>query len=348
MAKLQNSDLSQFEVMRPYISPKSKLQPLPGALEVDPLEQEGRFYNFPAATPPLSAIEQLRSAYEGTPLRSDYQPSKKRTAGAAIAGGIAGLAQGGAAGAKVARGIRDAPFTDDYQDWLQRTGALERQAGLELTEAQINQPDLSGMASYYRAMSDTDPEAQRLIAQSTAMGKGEGEAPFVRRAADRATQNLREDYRSAEVIAAENSQAAWNRSEAAIQGRYDVAMERIKSMEGIAEMRNILTEKLGLRGRQIPPSQQYQARLIAENRVSRILEDDIEFKAFFGDPQTADDGSILFQLKSMSEILKKYSDDPEMLERYDQLKSEIENITNLIMSGRGYEQDQYSGGEVPD
>lgn len=106
----------------------------------------------------------LRTALSNPPLKSDYHPSKLRRIGATVAGGLTGFSGGPKAGIETAEGILESPYKEKYQDWLTKTGALEKGATLDINKIRADQSGYAGMASLIRAQQSGDIDLQGKLA----------------------------------------------------------------------------------------------------------------------------------------------------------------------------------------
>lgn len=76
------------------------------------------------------ALKQYQDYLTKAPVREQYQPSKLRRIGAAIAGGLTGLSDP-RAGIAVARQTVDAPYRDAVEDWQMKGAGLRAAADIE-------------------------------------------------------------------------------------------------------------------------------------------------------------------------------------------------------------------------
>jgi len=282
-----------------------------------------------------SAIARLEAAYEERPRREDFEPTKKRRFLAGSVGGLTGFSEGPRAGVEAARGVINNPYDESYQEWLSRTGALERQAGLEIAGDQRDTQGLAGIVSYLEMVNKYDPvrAAQMRSAILTAEEPFEEDA-FARDQGGRVVvTNLGIKGRKIEGDADRASAEAI--AEANRGSREDIVQKRIVSAERIAELNRNLRETLGIQGDRIPPGQQSQALDLAEDTIARsVLNEDYLDELF-----TYDEESGRYRLKARGGL------DAKFLDAYKEIQDAIDNVTSGIMGNREGD-DQFVGGEV--
>jgi len=259
----------------------------------------GRDWRHLPESNPQSTMNRLGEVLSALPLRGDYKPSKMRRFGAAVVGGLTGAAGGPETGMKVASSILEAPYREQYQDWLTKSGALEKQANLEIEREKAETGGLSGYAAYINALRQSDPElladieGGRVRAREEALEPGR-EAGFTREQGGReAIEDIRRERERALETARQGGRRGLERfrqtgretiSNKDRLTREKVARDQMLSRENIARLNRELRNQLqssATRNQRVPPSQQYLGRLMAENEISQLISDPEEFDALF-------------------------------------------------------------------
>lgn len=111
-----------------------------------------------------SPIENLKAMLDNPPLMADNKPSGLRRFGAALAGGLTGFAGGPKVGMETASSILNQPYKEEYQDWLTKTGALEKGANIDINQLRAERSGYAGLASLIRANQAGDVDLQGRIA----------------------------------------------------------------------------------------------------------------------------------------------------------------------------------------
>ena len=285
-------------------------------MAVDPTE------TVPEVEGPPNAFKRLSTALGQAPQMGDYQPSKFRRIAGAITGGAIGATQGAEAGFKTSSNIVQAPYREAYQDWVTRTGALEKEAELELKQQQLQTSGLSGMASLLRAQQAGDPELQANIAGAKAGAIAKEQEPykiasFTREDdARKALESIKSDLRMSEEklkqgnridITNKNIGARSAEAQKERDLREKLAMKAIASRENIAKLARELKQKMQpTRNQRLPPNQQFLAKIMAENEIATNLISDVsELKGLFRAMPTKE-GGVVYQLKPESETEAKW------------------------------------------
>lgn len=104
----------------------------------------------------------LSSTLQNPPLKSDpqYKPSVKRRVLASLVGLGAGASGGPAAGINSATGVLDDKYNSAYQDFLNRSGALEKGVGLEAQLRSASTRGIGGIAQLLNAQNRGDVDLQ--------------------------------------------------------------------------------------------------------------------------------------------------------------------------------------------
>lgn len=303
----------------------------PGA-NVEPVTNDP-LKNLPTVSEDV--VTNLKNNLMNPPTLEQHKPTKLRRVGAAIAGGLVGATQGADAGFKTSSTIAQKPYQEAYQDWLTRTGALEKQANLELNINKAQTGGLSELASYLRAQMSGDPVLQGEIARAREAGTQSVRAPIEsQQEADRQKGRIAlEDIRTERAMTLEERrQKGLNERNAAnIASREKTALDAINSRENIAEKARELRKQIADRESQrVPPNQQYLARIMAENEISKIISDPDELDNLFTASAPNDQGVITYTLKPKSEIKAAW------IEKYNERTKEMENIRKGIL-GSSYD-----------
>jgi hypothetical protein len=277
-------------------------------------------------------LTRLKSAYEERPERGDYGPSKGRRVAAGAVGGLTGLTEGPQAGISAARGVIDRPYQDAYQDWVSRTGALERQTGLELQGQDIANRGFADILEYQESLDQYDPVIQGTLVK--ALGKAGEDVVGQRQEFDR--EQLELELESRGDIAEANRKSAAAINDALIAGREARGEAYNATLLGIAQAR----ADLGTVGGIVSPENQYKAKVMAGNIVAGLLPD-IENKEALFTEVLVEDGPSIWMLKEATEI------DTEFYDVYQKMMDQIGEVTDQIISGRGYNDPIFDIQRVP-
>lgn len=287
-----------------------------------------------------SIYDRLSTLFSNPPTREENQPSKLRRIGGAIFGGMTGAAFGPEKGVETATGIVDKPYREAYEDWAVRTGALQKQAEIELARSKAETGGLSDIASYIRAVSASDPDLQGEIeGRKTAAREDVLEPGRIARSereqeGRETIEEKRQRGREALEILRQNRELTLEQRrqegrKAITQDQINAAEKRakalIESRENIARLNRELRRDLDKsRNQRVPPSQQYLGRLMAENEVAKTISNKDEFEALFN--QTEDSqGRPIITLKADTEVMAKWKT------KYDERKKEIQALLKQII-----------------
>jgi hypothetical protein len=235
---------------------------------------------------------------------------------------LTGLAEGPQAGISAARGIIDSPYQDAYQDWVSQTGALERQAGLELQGRDISDRGLADLLRYQASLDQYDPDIQGPLVEAL----GKAGAPVVEQQQDFLARQAELEIESREDIAEANRQSAREISDAIIAGRAKEGEAGRATALQIAQAR----AQLGAAGGRVNPGQQSQSKMMAENIAATLLPDE-ENKLELFYVVEIEDGPNIWVLKDASDIGEEFHD------VYQQMRHTIDELTDQIMGGTGYD-----------
>lgn len=117
----------------------------------------------PANTDP-DLYSRLGTLLGNPPTIEGTKVSRGRRIAGAISGGLSGAAFGPEQGVKAATNITEQPYRESYQDWMTKTGALEKEANIGLKKQQLENAGLTGAAALKRALDAGDPALQADIA----------------------------------------------------------------------------------------------------------------------------------------------------------------------------------------
>lgn len=330
-----------------YVDPKST--PIQ-ALNFDqlPLKDtsptiEPNIPSIPKVPKEQSTADRLKGLLSAPPLQSDFKPSKLRKFGAAVAGGLTGAAYGPRTGMEVASNIADQPYREQYQDWLTKTGALEKQSQLDISKSKAESGGLSALGSYLRAQGAIDPELQANIAskkttateaalepgreaKSTRDQAGKEAIEGIRRDREQKLETTRQAGR--EVLETNKQKNKQKLSDEQITSREKIAKDNITSRENIARLNRELKKKVAstaAKNQRVPPSQQYLGKAMAENEISQLISNKDEFDALFSENKDATSGRISYSLKPENEI------DDLWKAKYKARKGEINELLSKIL-----------------
>lgn len=258
------------------------------------------------------------------PTQEDYSPSKLRRFGGALVGGLTGAAFGPQIGVEQARNIVEQPYREAYQDWATRTGALEKQHNLELSEQKSRYDALSDIASYMRAQTAQaaiNPEIQSDIARGRESAIQNVRLPY------EIAKNLREQEDKLEL-----EDIRSKRERLLETGRQTRATQNIAMRERIAKAQRVLQERLQQealknKNQRISPTQQHLASQMAMNEVANSISDSKELNALFT-PIKDNTGNIIgYSLKPRSSNIPS-----NFISAYNKKTKEIEDRIKSILS----------------
>lgn len=286
---------------------------------------------------------QLRAALSAPPLQSEHKPSGMRRFGGAIAGGLVGAGFGPEEGMKVSQGIVDKPYRESYQDWATKTGALEKQASLDIEQKKADTSGLSAYGSYLRSIGAIDPEVQGAIegaktgARETALQPGRESLEDKRQAGRTALEDIRrqreQDLETVRQLGRESLEGTRQANRTAISdkdraAREKTAKDQINSRENIAKLNRDLRKNLAAsatKNQRVPPSQQYLGKLMAENEISQLVSDPDEFEALFNTNTDKTSGKVTYTLKPDKEVKSTWK------KKRDERQADIDKLLGSIL-----------------
>lgn len=285
-----------------------------------------------------SIFDRLKSTLDNPPLQSDYKPSKLRRIGGAIAGGLTGAAFGPEAGYKTSSDIVSAPYRESYQDWITKTGALEKGVNIDLKRAELalaqrkaSSEDFDDYLNYQKYLSENDPEFQAQLAGGKAGAVAEAEQPFKEASADIDLRNkliLADVETAREKLIEQIRQTGRNEiTDKEIKSREMIATQAVNSSQNIAKLRRDLDEKIEEnKNARIPLSEQNLSKYLAEDEISKTVVDPDEFGALFEDITDSNGTVTGRRLKPRSSIDSNWIEEYNLREeQIDKLKGDISN-----------------------
>lgn len=294
------------------------------------------------AAPEQDTMGRLKDLLEKPPLLSENKPSGLRRFGAAVAGGLAGAAGGPEVGVKTAKGILEQPYAEQYQDWLTRSGALEKQAGLEIEGQKADASSLNATAAIRRASGANDPTLQGNIEESKYRGREKALEPGRVAASDREQEKIELTQRLQAIREGnleEQRQGGRETLEDIRQtGREKISQDQIDSLErraknaitsreNVAELGRKLRKELAssaTKNQRVPPTQQAVGRMLAEDEISKLITNQDEFDALF-DKSTDSQGRPIIRLKPDRDVKA------EWVTKYKTRKREIDDLLKQIL-----------------
>lgn len=292
-----------------------------------------------------NVFDRLKDTLRSAPIASEYHPSKLRKVGGAIVGGLTGAAYGPEKGREAAENIVQAPYRESYQDWLTKSGALEKEANIETTQRKAGQEDYKNYLDYLgvsrnilKDENEIDPNVQGILAKAKKKGEEEALKPG-REDADARELNNKivleslvtqrekdiEEIRQKGRIALSDKEQKQKDKE--IKSREKLAADAIKSRENIAKLKRELDAKIaGAKNQRVPPNQQAYAQVLAENEVSKTIASSDELEQFFDVVKDKDGNTASYKLKPISAFKN-----PKDKTRYEEVKSRIDNIKKNIL-----------------
>lgn len=290
---------------------------------------------------PESDFDTLKGLLRNPPSKDEYEPSKTRKIAGGIAGGLTGAAYGPEVGAKVSSSIVDKPYTEAYQDWATRTGALDKSNTLDLNRQEYNikgqQAEAGSLNAYSQAMARlnaSDPKVQGDITRSRTQAEEDVKEPGRVNQYNREQKGRKElanitDDRTRD-IADLNEGGRNSRSAAQIASAEKRARELMNSREGIAASQNKVRERIAkdtIRNQRVPAREQAYARAIAENDIAQLVSNKDDLDNLFIPIKGSNDNVTGYKLAAEATIAEEYK------VAYKKWKKEIEDRTEKISKG---------------
>lgn len=292
-----------------------------------------------------SVFDRLKDSLNSIPKQTDYHPSTIRKIAGGVVGGLTGAAFGPEQGKKSAEDIVQAPYRESYQDWLNKSGALEKEADVELKRGKASQEDTQNYLNYLKVKHDidetdlqNDPEHQRVLAKGKKTGEEEALKPgredadarelnnkivleSIQTQREKDLEEIRQRGRK-ELSAEERKQ-----KDKEITSREKLANQAINSKENISRLNREMREKIiSSKNQRVSPNQQAYAQMLAENDVSKTIASFDDLELFFIEQKDKDGNVTSYKLKPISSFKN-----PRDKTRYDAIKSQIDNLKKGIL-----------------
>jgi hypothetical protein len=306
---------------------------------------------------PESDFDTLKGLLRNPPSKDEYQPSKTRRVAGGIIGGLTGAAYGPEVGAKVSSGIVDKPYTEAYQDWATRTGALDKSNTLDLNRQeydikgqQAEAGSLNAYSNYLNRVNASDPTVQGNITRAKTKAEEEVKEPGREKQYNREQGGRKElanitDERVRD-IADLNESGRNTRSQAQIDAADRRVRAQLNSREGIAKAQNQVRKDIAnaaTKNQRVPPNQQLYARAVAEGDVSRLVQDEDELTNLFTETVDNNGNVIGYRLKPESQVPENYKKTYKKykMEVDDRIKKILGNSFNPSGSNPDEDEDDY-------
>ena len=296
-----------------------------------------------------SRLKDLLSQY---PTPEQHAPSKKRRALGAIAGGLVG-ATNPEQGYKLSSEIVENPYKNAMQNWETKYKPAEAAYNLETSANKNNISGLSDIASYMRAMNESNPDLQGQIERAK-IGAREGvEQPNriqLRNLEGQQASSLEdkrlggqiqvhnitqenENLRTAAGIKGRASEGNLDR-----QGRLDIAKMDDATRRYIADKERELRREIAKdkTGSNLSVDQQVKARMDAEDQILGSTMPDLqkglpgitpeEFDALVNDIKDSNGKHVAWALKSEKDVPSEWKG------AYLTRKAQIQRKANKMLS----------------